>query len=362
MLGIYEEEEIRAVADKIRELSEAEANYTTAEMPEGVGAVYDKGYDNGYAKCTEDMQDALQAKYKAGYNSGLNDGVNSVMYSLYGSYVMPSAIVARSIIPFLWTSAGGVMAYFYDGAEYHYDKVSEIEFYQDFSMEIRSATYPGISYTPSTGWVTSWGKSFPDERYKVVTFTQPVEVGFEFYDNWLQVCKGAEETPYEVGSSVVASATLDALIDRSITSISSNAESVGYQAFSDCYELEIIDLPNVTTVADFAFTGCGVTAINLPNCTSLEGEMCFAYCTSLERIDLPKVETIGFAAFEGCEMLTSVTLRTGKVCIAVDSDAFTDTPISSGEGYIYVPADLVDSYKTATNWSKYAAQIKAIEE
>jgi hypothetical protein len=44
------------------------------------------------------------------------------------------------------------------------------------------------------------------------------------------------------------------------------------------------------------------------------------------------------------------------------TNIFASTPIASGTGYIYVPAALVDSYKGATNWSTYAAQIRAIED
>ena len=38
------------------------------------------------------------------------------------------------------------------------------------------------------------------------------------------------------------------------------------------------------------------------------------------------------------------------------------TVIASGTGYVYVPSALVNSYKSATNWSTYADQIRAIED
>lgn len=31
-------------------------------------------------------------------------------------------------------------------------------------------------------------------------------------------------------------------------------------------------------------------------------------------------------------------------------------------GYIYVPAALIDEYKTATNWATFADQFRAIED
>jgi hypothetical protein len=36
--------------------------------------------------------------------------------------------------------------------------------------------------------------------------------------------------------------------------------------------------------------------------------------------------------------------------------------IEDGTGYIYVPSALVETYKTASNWVTYAAQIRAIED
>ena len=38
------------------------------------------------------------------------------------------------------------------------------------------------------------------------------------------------------------------------------------------------------------------------------------------------------------------------------------TKLNAGTGYIYVPAAMVDAYKAATNWAKYADQIRAIED
>ena len=50
------------------------------------------------------------------------------------------------------------------------------------------------------------------------------------------------------------------------------------------------------------------------------------------------------------------------MCTLANTNAFTNTPIESGTGYIYVLDELVDSYKSATNWSTYAEQIKPISE
>ena len=88
----------------------------------------------------------------------------------------------------------------------------------------------------------------------------------------------------------------------------------------------------------------------------------FYNCTKLEKIDFDVLEEMKDADFYQCSALTTVIIRTPAVCTMSDSNAFAQTPIKSGTGYIYVPSALVDSYKSATNWSVYAEQIRAIED
>lgn len=55
-------------------------------------------------------------------------------------------------------------------------------------------------------------------------------------------------------------------------------------------------------------------------------------------------------------------LLAGRIYNILSIDAVSYTKISSGSGYIYVPAALVDGYKAAGNWQNYADQIRAIED
>jgi hypothetical protein len=55
-------------------------------------------------------------------------------------------------------------------------------------------------------------------------------------------------------------------------------------------------------------------------------------------------------------------MRRTSVPSLSSTNAFAGTPIESGTGYIYVPAALIDSYKTETNWSAFAAQYRALED
>ena len=53
--------------------------------------------------------------------------------------------------------------------------------------------------------------------------------------------------------------------------------------------------------------------------------------------------------------------QTEKIC-TLSSNVFANSSVASGTGFIYVPDDLVNSYKAHTNWSAYASQIKPLSE
>ena len=50
------------------------------------------------------------------------------------------------------------------------------------------------------------------------------------------------------------------------------------------------------------------------------------------------------------------------MCSLGGTGAFSNTPIGLGYGWSYVPADWVDTYKAASNWSTYAARIVSLSE
>lgn len=85
-------------------------------------------------------------------------------------------------------------------------------------------------------------------------------------------------------------------------------------------------------------------------------------CAALALVDLPNATKVDNNAFDGCTALQTVILRGNTVATLGATNVFNNTPIASGEGYIYFHAALVDSYKAATNWSTYASQIRAIED
>ena len=98
------------------------------------------------------------------------------------------------------------------------------------------------------------------------------------------------------------------------------------------------------------------TTFNIPSGTTKIGSYAFNHCSKLASVTIPNsVTSIGQSAFEYCSALTSVTIQ-ATTPPSLGSYAFEET----NNCPIYVPAESVDAYKTATNWSSLADRIQAI--
>lgn len=140
-----------------------------------------------------------------------------------------------------------------------------------------------------------------------------------------------------------------------------NVTSIGDYAISFNEHLASINLPLCTNAGEGAFySNYSLIFINLPKLETI-GEQGFEYCDVLETIELPSITSIPAECFLQCSSLESLILSGSTMATLSHTNAFTGTPIAEGLGYIYVPADLVDTYKAATNWQAYANQIVAIQ-
>ena len=138
--------------------------------------------------------------------------------------------------------------------------------------------------------------------------------------------------------------------------------SIRYAAFTGCTSLTTVNLPECIYMEAWSFKNCtNLTTINLPECTSI-GDEAFDRCTSLTTVNLPECTSIGGYAFSNCTNLATVILSNNQVVSLNNINAFTSSPIGNGRGCIYVPDNLVDSYKSDTNWSTYANRIKPLSE
>ena len=178
--------------------------------------------------------------------------------------------------------------------------------------------------------------------------------------------------------------------------------TVGSNAFYNCYSLASITIPSgVTNIGSSAFYNChSLTNIVIPNSVNDISQSAFYYCYSLIRISIPKdmadvssflfddcrslidfripndVTNIGSSAFYNCYSLTNITIPSGVTNIA--ANAFnscygmkhyyllpTTPPTIKGTSFsniqsdcvIHVPAESLEAYQTASNWSNHASKM-----
>lgn len=184
-----------------------------------------------------------------------------------------------------------------------------------------------------------------------------------------------------------ATKPLDDLLQGDLKEIkNSNVKKLRAYALSNSSNLESVNFPNLTTLNSYVFNSCNkLKNVNLPKLETL-GASCFygckeltemifitpvsiaitsfRNCSKLKKVDFTYItSSIASNSFQGCSALdTFINRKSTSISALSNVNAFSDTPIASGTGYVYVPVNLVDQYKTATNWITYADQIRAIED
>lgn len=171
--------------------------------------------------------------------------------------------------------------------------------------------------------------------------------------------------------------------------------------------LTSIDDDSVITVGNYAFYHKSIQSINLPNCTAVLSNG-VEYASNLTGIYLPKVTSVGFGGFRYCSGMRYAKL---PLASAIGSGAFlscsnleildvagmhnaaipscpkihtlilrgtgvktypTGLPMTAiqpadedkgteAQGSIYVLQSEIDNYKSATGWSDYSSNLKALE-
>lgn len=142
--------------------------------------------------------------------------------------------------------------------------------------------------------------------------------------------------------------------------------NLGDNAFQGCFVVESISLPEgLTKINPYSFNACRkLHSINIPSTVTYIDKWAFANCYELSEITIPNnVEQMAILSFGGCSSLEKVIiLATTPPQISADTFESTSQAPSLETRKYYVPAASVEAYKSATNWSKYADRIFAIEE
>lgn len=175
-----------------------------------------------------------------------------------------------------------------------------------------------------------------------------------------------------------------AFLDGTIATYSnSELTEIREKAFYHCNKLTSVDLPNVTALGADAFHTCTwLETVNIPKLTaipyqcfyygySLPDKLVFPVCKSVAGYVISYAETkildilgggqIESFAFYRASSFTTLILRNTETITtlqAAPSSIFADYTAVT----VYVPDNLLETYKTATNWVKMAGQIKALSE
>lgn len=125
-------------------------------------------------------------------------------------------------------------------------------------------------------------------------------------------------------------------------------------AFACKQSMTSATFPKVRWMGQGSFRHCtNLTAVYLPAYNDdVNREFCYG-CSKLQVIDLGAATTIDSLVFAECGVLATIILRNTAVVGLFGTTAFRNTPYAEGGtgGKIYVPAALIEEYKTATNWS-----------
>lgn len=178
-------------------------------------------------------------------------------------------------------------------------------------------------------------------------------------------------------------------LPANLTILNDGALSMQMGAFFNCLSLVSVgDTSHLVKVGDYSFYNCVAYAqdvylpslegtlgkrayystaikkvLNLGNVEIIDGNSSasinapvgsFAYCESLREVNLPEsITEIRKGAFGFCTALNKVII-VATTPPALDANAFYG---SNSAFVIQVPANSVEAYKTATNWSAYADRI-----
>ena len=141
------------------------------------------------------------------------------------------------------------------------------------------------------------------------------------------------------------------------------AIELGYSIFEGCEWLTAATIPEgYTWIPNGCFDGCiRLVSVNIPATVYGIGNRAFRNC-GLTSVVIPGKEfsEIDEEAFSGCGSLISLTLLSQEPAFDyyyLGASVFEGTP---DRFRVYVPADLVDSYKENWAWETYADRIEAI--
>ena len=133
--------------------------------------------------------------------------------------------------------------------------------------------------------------------------------------------------------------------------IPESVTSIGASTFSHCYSLASVIIPeSVTSIGNAVFNNCySLASVIIPESVTSISASTFNYCYSLASVIIPEsVTSIGATAFSNCRSLAYLTFTPTTPPIVSNTNAFTSFP---PDGVVYVPAGTLVTYQSTSNYT-----------
>ena len=171
--------------------------------------------------------------------------------------------------------------------------------------------------------------------------------------------------------------TLDAIIADRLTSLEEDGVTkLGNRVFYGKKQLRNVNFPNVRSIGTGAFQNSNIETVSFPevveienaafnNCVELQectfpklilmNGNTFRNCTKLTKIEIGATNGTAFdsGCIDDCGLLNALIIRSTQMSELIDPNEFRQERIGKCGGAIYVPSNLVDTYKSNANWGKY---------
>ena len=202
-----------------------------------------------------------------------------------------------------------------------------------------------------------------NEKTIPMTITLKTDVHHVFRDAWKLFLKGE------------LTELTDANVPSELTAISGSA-------FRNCSSLNTVNLSNIKTIGTYCFYDCRITSFSMPKLENAENYSlaynsftsvtfpnlinakngAFWYCSELVTADFEKLVSIYSQAFYQCSKLENLILRSTTMVSLSSINALSNTKIASGEGYIFVPLNLITEYQNDVIWSTYSDRFLSLND
>lgn len=224
-----------------------------------------------------------------------------------------------------------------------------------------------IDNSGAYGLFAYWTENNLDEYINSLNFSNATSTSHMFYG-----CSFLTSIPQFNTSNVIGMYFMFGNCSALITIPQLNTSGVldTCSMFSGCSKLTTIPELDTSKVKDISsmFLNCS-KLVDIPQLNTREATRVsnmFYKCSLLETIDITyyNISSTSYSSnfVRDCSALKSLVIREFGANYVLNSNAFTNSGIANGTGYIYVPRAMVSTLQSATNWSTYASQIRALED